>query len=166
MKSYYTKPVAVQAAEITGVSDIGRGYVLALENTPSLEASNAQCGNHIPSPGDFLIFGENDDTYLCPREVFLKKYHVGGGPMNFGLAVEAMKKGLRVARSGWNGKGMFAYFVPAASYPAQTGVAKQHFGESAMVPYNAYMALKGADGSVSTWAPSGSDALAEDWEIL
>lgn len=86
--------------------------------------------------------------------------------MPFGLAVEAMKKGLKVSRAGWNGKGMFAYYVPAAAHPAQTGVAKAHFGEAAMVPYNHYMALKGADGSVSTWAPSCSDALADDWQIV
>ena len=86
--------------------------------------------------------------------------------LNFGGALDAMKGGARVARSGWNGKGMFAYLVPANSYPAQTGVAKAHFGEGALVPYNAYMALKGVDGTVSMWAPSGGDVLAEDWEVL
>lgn len=84
----------------------------------------------------------------------------------FGLAVEAMKQGKRVARAGWNGQGMFAYLVPANSYPAQTGVAKAFFGEGALVPYRAYMALKTAQGDVATWAPSGSDALADDWLIV
>lgn len=86
--------------------------------------------------------------------------------MSFGLAVEAMKKGKRVARTGWNGKGMFAYHVPEASYPVQTGAAKAHFGEGAMVPYNAYFALKGVDERVSTWVPSVTDCLAEDWRIV
>lgn len=85
---------------------------------------------------------------------------------NFGQATEAAKRGKRVAREGWNGQGMFAYIVPAASYPAQTGVAKKHFGENALVPYRAYWALKTAQGDVATWAPSGSDTLAEDWIIL
>jgi len=86
--------------------------------------------------------------------------------MTFGLAVEALKRGARVARTGWNGKDMFVYLVPAASYPVQTGAAKAHFGEGSMVPYNAYLALKGVDDTVSTWAPSCSDALAEDWRVL
>ena len=86
--------------------------------------------------------------------------------MTFGLAVEALKKGLKVARAGWNGKGMFVYFVPPASYPVQTGAAKAHFGEGAMVPYNAYMAIKNVNETVSTWVPSVNDCLAEDWEIL
>lgn len=86
--------------------------------------------------------------------------------LNFGQAIEAAKQGKRVARKGWNGAGMFAYIVPAASYPAQTGAAKEHFGENALVPYRAYWALKTAQEDVATWAPSGSDSLAEDWVIL
>lgn len=86
--------------------------------------------------------------------------------MKFGEAIEAAKAGKKVAREGWNGQGMFAYVVPAASYPAQTGAAKGHFGENALVPYRAYWALKTAQEDVATWAPSGSDSLAEDWVIL
>lgn len=100
-----------------------------------------------------------------PKEQFDGAYRLADG-MPFGLAVEAMKKGAKVARAGWNGAGMFAYLVPANSYPAQTGVAESYFGEGAMVPYNAYMALKTVDGTISTWAPSSSDALADDWKII
>lgn len=100
-----------------------------------------------------------------PKEQFDNAYRPCAA-LTFGLALEALKRGQRVARAGWNGKGMFAYLVPANSYPAQTGAAKAFFGEGALVPYNAYFALKGVDGTVSTWAPSGSDALAEDWEIV
>lgn len=86
--------------------------------------------------------------------------------MSFGWAVEAAKQGHAVARQGWNGAGMFAYIVPANAYPAQTGVAKAFFGDSAAVPYQEYWALKTAQGDVATWAPSGSDSLAEDWQIV
>lgn len=86
--------------------------------------------------------------------------------MNFGDAVAAMQRGERVARSGWNGKGMFAYYVPAASYPVQTGAAKSHFGEGSLVPYNAYLAIKNVNETVSTWVPSVNDVLASDWCIV
>lgn len=86
--------------------------------------------------------------------------------LTFGEATEALKAGKRIARMGWNGKGMFVYNVPAASYPVQTGAAKAHFGEGSMVPYNAYLALKGVDGTVSTWVPSVTDCLASDWQIV
>ena len=86
--------------------------------------------------------------------------------LNFGQAIEAAKQGKKIAREGWNGNGMFAYIVPAQSFPAQTEIAKNHFGENAMVPYRAYWALKTAQEDVATWAPSGSDTLAEDWMVL
>lgn len=81
----------------------------------------------------------------------------------FAGALNYLKEGFALQRSGWNGKGMFVYMVPANSYPAQTGIAKAHFGEGAMVPYGAYLAIKGADGVVNTWVPSISDIFANDW---
>ena len=84
--------------------------------------------------------------------------------MDFGEAIKAAKDGRAVAREGWNGAGMFAYIISASSYPAQTAIARQAFGD--MVPYREYWALKTAQGDVATWAPSGSDTLAEDWLIV
>lgn len=85
--------------------------------------------------------------------------------MTFGQAVEAAKKGCKVARIGWNGSGMFAYLVPANKYPAQTEMIKGVF-ENDMVPYREYWALKTAQNDVAMWAPSGSDSLANDWIIV
>ena len=83
--------------------------------------------------------------------------------MNFGDAISYAKTGSRVARTGWNGSGMYAYIVPAGEYPPVTEIARQEFGEK--VPYRSYWALKTAQGDVATWAPSGSDSLAEDWFV-
>lgn len=85
--------------------------------------------------------------------------------MNFGQAIEEVKNGSKIARRGWNGKGMFVYYVPAASYPPSTDIMKEYFGGE-NVPYRAYLALKTAQNDVATWSPSTSDALAEDWEII
>lgn len=84
--------------------------------------------------------------------------------MKFGEAVECMKDGLRVARNGWNGQGMFAYYVPGAVYKAMTDAAKEIFGEE--VPYRPYFALKTVQNDVAVWNPSTSDILAEDWVIV
>lgn len=45
-----------------------------------------------------------------PKEQFEGAYRETGG-LTFGLAVEALKKGQKLARSGWNGKGMFVFLV-------------------------------------------------------
>ena len=87
---------------------------------------------------------------------------------DFGTAVEALKQGARVAREGWNGKGMFLYYVPENKYPASRNEHGTMVGvfEDDMVPYREYIALKTIDNQVVPWAPSISDALAEDWQIV
>lgn len=85
--------------------------------------------------------------------------------MKFGQAIEVLKAGGKVARQGWNGKGMFLYYVPAAAYPPSTDIAKKAFnGEP--VPYSAYIAMKTAQNNVVPWLASQTDVLAEDWEIV
>ena len=86
--------------------------------------------------------------------------------LDFGAAIRLAKAGAAIARMGWNGKGMFVYHVPANAYPATTRIAKAHFGADVLVPYNAYLAIKNVDNSVSTWVPSVNDVLAEDWVIV
>lgn len=84
--------------------------------------------------------------------------------MNFGEALQALKDGKKVERSGWNGKGMFLYHVPANEYPAVTEIAKQTFGDT--VPYGAYIAMKTAQNNVVPWLASQTDLLADDYIIV
>ena len=88
-----------------------------------------------------------------------------GDLVDFGTALHLMELGERVQREGWNGKGMFVYIVPAASYPAQRNAKGVLVGDypNDMVPYSAYIALKTASGEVVPWTISQSDALATDW---
>jgi hypothetical protein len=81
-----------------------------------------------------------------------------------GMAIEALKHGYKVARSGWNGKNMFLYLVGQGHYPAQTEAAKETFGE--LVPYTPYVAMKTANNEVTPWSASQSDLLANDWCIV
>ena len=129
-----------------------RGWQLPADGNPADEGYLVEC------VGDFISW--------CPKNRFDRAYREVGQGMSFGDALKSLKAGQRVARAGWNGKGMFVYLVPAASYPVQTGAAKAHFGDGAMVPYNAYMAIKNVDETVSTWVPSVNDCIAEDWEVL
>lgn len=88
--------------------------------------------------------------------------------LSFGDAVAALKEGLRVERAGWNGKGMFLYYVPENKYPASRNEHGTMVGvfENDMVPYGAYIAIKTAQNTVMPWQPSNGDMLTEDWQIV
>lgn len=86
--------------------------------------------------------------------------------LDFGGAVNALKQGHKVTRAGWNGKGMCLYFVPEGAYPARTGAARSIYGDDALVPYRAYIAMKTAQGDVVPWVASQSDVLMDDWIVI
>lgn len=87
--------------------------------------------------------------------------------MNFGEALEALKKGKRVVREGWNGKGMFIYYVPPGNYSPCTAIAEKiaKGTEDGLVPYGAYIAMKTAQENVVPWLASQTDILADDWTV-
>ncbi len=86
--------------------------------------------------------------------------------MDFGAAIVALKAGKTVARSGWNGKGMFLYLVPASSFTVNRAPLDTILEPGTLVTYRAHIDIKQADGSCSTWSPSNGDALAEDWYVV
>lgn len=76
--------------------------------------------------------------------------------MNFGDAIEAMKKGNKIARSGWNGKGMFVVFMK----PEWTG-------DDTRIYVNKYIAMFTAKKEWQPgWLASQEDIFSEDWEIV
>lgn len=85
--------------------------------------------------------------------------------MKFGLALEFMRKGKRIARKNWNGKGMYLYYIPANKYEPTTEIAKEQFkGEK--VPYRDYIAMKTVNDEIVPWVASQSDILSEDWFVV
>ena len=102
--------------------------------------------------------------------------------MNFGKAIEALKEGKLVQRTGWNGKGLFVFMqVPAQisrdivpnmqSLPqAVKDEFEKRFSGSAMtdglIKYNDQLALVNTSNTISGWSPSTNDSLATDWELF
>ncbi len=86
--------------------------------------------------------------------------------MNFGDAIQALKEGKKVCREGWNGKGMFLFLVPGSNFKVNRPPLLGIYPEGTEINYRPHIDLKGVDGSISTWAPSGRDALAEDWAVV
>lgn len=117
---------------------------------------------------------------------FLPKNHT-----NFGEALLAMQKGQMVARSGWNGKGMFIFMRPAdelqvgfiidnvKSLPQSVkdffakmvdSAANEETAQNMRtkkVKFGAYICMYAADGSiVNGWLANQTDMLATDWCVL
>jgi hypothetical protein len=90
--------------------------------------------------------------------------------MNFGKAIEAMKNGDRVCRSGWNGKGMFLAIQKGSvitDKQAKGGVAKCLANDGQKeIKIGDHIDMKAADGTVVVgWLASQTDMLSEDWEL-
>ncbi|MNC74578.1 hypothetical protein D3C87_1786390 [compost metagenome] len=79
--------------------------------------------------------------------------------MNFGQAVESLKQGGRVARSGWNGKGMWLVLIlPGNSV---------HTSSAGGFPMQPCIGMKTAANDMQPgWLASQADILAEDWSVV
>ena len=161
MKMFIGTKMVLARPMSRGEYNIYRGWQIPLDENPAdegflVEYVDGGASNH-PSHAGYISWS--------PKDVFERAYRLSSG-LTFGDALQALKAGKRVARAGWNGKGMFVYYVRAAAYLAQSAAAIEYFGKNAYVPYAPYLALKGVDERVSTWVPSINDVLAEDWVVL
>jgi len=90
--------------------------------------------------------------------------------MNFGEAIQAMKDGKKVARQGWNGKGMYLWLLPAAVIKRawiKDEMLLSVFGDSEEMNALGCIRMLTATGEILTgWLASQTDMLAEDWEAL
>lgn len=150
----------------------GNSNALRGKETPQWE-NPAEEGYHVVYPDGYESW--------CPKAQF----EAAGRPidgMTFGMAIEAMKFGAKVARKGWNGKGMWICIplcagpkeipanwimnIPFADFLGKPNAkyAEQNGGTVKIVPY---VTMKAADGTfVTGWLASQTDMLAEDWRIV
>ena len=104
------------------------------------------------------------DGYVSwsPKAVFEEAYRPTDN-LNFGLAIEAAKKGCKIARRGWNGKNQYVELATDISYTDASGTVinaeHQAIGSRAL-------AFVGTSGVQMGWLASQADMLAEDWEIV
>lgn len=86
--------------------------------------------------------------------------------MNFGSALQALKNGQKVAREGWNGKGMFLFLVPGSVFKVNRAPLLGIYPEGTEINYCPHVDMKTADGKVVPWLCSQTDMLAEDWVVV
>lgn len=96
--------------------------------------------------------------------------------LNFGQAIERLKEGQRLARVGWNGKGMFIVLMPRLQLPAYNTQGTERkvndrtakwIGEDAPLDCSPYIAMYTADKKWQPgWLASQTDLLADDWQVV
>ena len=95
-----------------------------------------------------------------PKAQFDNAYQDVTKGVSFGHAIELLKGGHRVARSGWNGKGMWLGLVNTGYYDVGCSVVNDI---DSLLPW---IGMKTADNKFVPWLASQTDVLAEDWQIV
>lgn len=129
-------------------------------------------GSHAEGDPGYIVVYQDGYQSWSPKEVFEEAYRPVSG-MNFGLALEALKKGLKIARAGWNGKGMWLSLsgpgvreIPASAFWSDNNseYAANQGGSAKVLPC---ITMKTATGEILMgWLASQSDMLADDWVIV
>ena len=109
-----------------------------------------------------VVYAPDGYESWSPKDVFEEAYWETTG-MPFGLAIEAAKKGKKIARAGWNGKNQYVELAGAISYVN---------GDAHIVNCNhdaignKALAFVGTSGVQMGWLASQADMLADDWRIV
>ncbi|MEI3504690.1 MAG: DUF2829 domain-containing protein [Anaerovoracaceae bacterium] len=87
----------------------------------------------------------------------------GEATFGFGDAIRYLKRGLKVARKGWNGKKQYIQLASGISYVAADGqlVNCEHDAIG-----NRAIAFIGTSGVQMGWLASQADMLADDWVFV
>lgn len=100
-----------------------------------------------------------------PKDVFERSYRTVAG-LTFGTAIELLKAGQKLAREGWNGKGMFIYLVSGSRFTVNRAPLLGIYPEGTVIDYRSHIDMRTADGSCVPWVASQTDILAEDWKVV
>lgn len=159
-----------------GIEHPTRGYVVVPVPAGFLRRPGAV------SEGDMLVRYAPTEAephgYLShsPRAVFDAGYASLGASsgMCFGTALEALKDGQRIAREGWNGKGMWLSLsgplhgreIAFENFWSSNNAefARANGGSATVLPC---ITMKTASGEILMgWLASQTDMLAEDWMVV
>ena len=96
--------------------------------------------------------------------------------MSFGDAIEILKQGGAIRRSGWNGKGLMVFKQVPAHIDSDIIPKMQSLPQSAkdlilkgkgFIDYTSQCLIYNENtGRADSWVPSISDVFADDWEIV
>lgn len=130
--------------------------------------------------GQIMVFTRTGDVLDTPNHahyLMREDWQIADGGLGFDFAILAVKSGKKIARSGWNGKGMYVFmrpadnlkvdFIPSVKSLPQSVKDDLSKSDNDAVPFSAYLCMKAADGSiVNGWLASQTDLLANDWTVI
>lgn len=166
---YVANPVEVDAEIIVGVGPMRStgGLTVTLQSGNTFDCDKGMIARYIPRKGDYLVKQSDGYVYLNPKDVFERKYSTAGP--SIGWALRQMRQGKRVARAGWNGKGM--YLAYQRGYPEGIPI-NQNTADATGLPagtvcrFLPYVMMRTAQGDFVPWLCSQTDLLATDWEVV
>ena len=108
-------------------------------------------------------FSEGYISWSTKEQVFLEFREADNFP--FGVAIEALKMGHKVQRSGWNGKDMYLVILDPARDNLMTLSVScvEATRELALQPF---IVMKTVDNTYVPWLASQTDMLSDDWRIV
>jgi len=135
-----------------------RGWEVPSDENPNdegylVEYLNSPNSNH-PNHKNYISWS--------PRDVFEEAYRRTNG-MPFGLALEALKQGYKVYRTGWNGKGMWLGYVRESNTINFIDPYSNNLKNYRNYPY---VVMKTVEDKIVPWLASQTDMLSDDWCIL
>lgn len=81
--------------------------------------------------------------------------------LSFGEALCEMRIGCKVARYGWNGKGMFLFMIAGGAWDFKCDIDGVDVLDT--LPF---ICMKTADGKLVPWLASQTDMIANDWMVI
>lgn len=152
-----------------------KGYWVKEDNSVKMYCKN----------GEVLDIRETDDVFYTLSNIASDEWEVVDDDyevneivttMRFGEAIRNLKNGKKVARKGWNGKGMYLYLVQERGVDKENLVNEASFhlpnDEIAMhgtdvAVFLSHIDMRTVNGDICVgWLASQTDMLAEDWVIV
>ena len=89
--------------------------------------------------------------------------HASG--LNFGQALEEVKRGSKIAREGWNGKGQYVFLAHAVDFDTDAEIPELTDDDSLIIAD--FLVIRTTANVLQPgWLASQSDMLAEDWYVV
>ena len=169
MVKYKKKAIVITAIKNTGFNDLCIKDFVAKSDRKFYFKSSGEItiktleGNMTADIGDYIIKGIKGEFYPCKPDIFEATYDKVSDTFDFSQALILLKKGERVARKGWNGKGQFVFLVQGSKFKVNRPPLNEFYEEGTEITYQPHIDIKTAQDTVVPWLASQGDLLAEDW---